>query len=346
MKTGEKTKMKTTITAVAFAAALSATVFADKVTLKSGSVLTGEAGEISGDEIAFKSDDLGDIKIKLEKIASLESAKKHVIVYKDATREEKELAVDEGALLRDGNKLDMGKVKAIDPAPEAWHGSVNLSASMARGNTVSESATLLADASRRWEWNRLTSSLGYYFAQSGDSKDSKQKTASRFEIQAQDDIFIADSPLYVYGNGKYEFDKIMDLNRRIRLGAGLGYQWLDGLDFGIGKFSFSQEAGFAWVDEKYRRNSGEDYATARYAHHLTWDVAHVENLQFTHNLEYLPDLEDLGDNYLIDSDAGFTYTFLPSWQIIGKLEWDYSRRTAPGVKHSDFRYMLGLGYKW
>ena len=138
----------------------------------------------------------------------------------------------------------------------------------------------------------------------------------------------------------------MDLNRRIRLGAGLGYQWLEGADTFAGKFSFNQEAGFAWVTEKYRRNDDDDYATVRYAHHAIWDVKWVENLQFTHNFEYLPDLEEMGDNYLIDSDVGFTYTFLPAWQIIGKLEWDYSRKTADGVKHSDFRYMLGLGYKW
>ena len=106
--------MQKTLAAV-FAAAIAATAAADKVTLKSGSFLTGEAGEISGGEIAFKSDDLGDIKIKIENIASLESSKKHTVVYKDATKEEKELAIDDGAIMRDGDKLDMGKVKAIDP---------------------------------------------------------------------------------------------------------------------------------------------------------------------------------------------------------------------------------------
>lgn len=338
--------MKTAAAAFAAAALAVSAAQADKVTLKSGSFLTGTAGEISGGEIKFKSDDLGDISIKIEKIASLESAEKHVVVYADKTREETELVIDDGALMKDGSRLDMSKVKKIDPEEEAWHGSVNLSASMARGNTVSESATLLADASRRWEYNRFTSSLGYYFAQSGDSKDSKQKTASRFEISGQDDIFFFGDGVYSYVNGKYEFDKIMDLDRRIRLGLGLGYQWLEGVECAAGKFSFSQEAGFAWVDEKYERSSEKDYATLRYAHHFTWTPGWFSNFDVVHNLEYLPDLEDLGDNYLIDADAGFTYMFLPSWQVIGKVEWDYSRRTAPGVKHSDLRYMLGLGYKW
>ena len=337
--------MKSRLLTAAAAAAIASFAMADKVTLKSGSFLTGTAGEISGETIKFKSDDLGDIVIKLANIASLESSVKHTIVYKDKTVEEKELVVDEGDLMRDGDKLDMSKVKVIDPEAEAWHGSLNLSAAMARGNTVSESATLLADASRRWEHNRLTSSLGYYFAQSGDSKQSKQKTASRFEITAQDDIFLLDK-VYTYVNGKYEFDKIMDLEYRLRAGLGLGYQWMEGLDFGAGKMSFNQEFGFAWVDEKYKHNDSDDYATLRYAHHFNWNPCGVEKFDLFHNLEYLPDLEDLGDNYIVDADAGFTYMFLPSWQFIGKVEWDYSRRTAPGVKHSDFRYMLGVGYKW
>lgn len=337
--------MKSMLIAAAAAAATLA-VQADKVTLKSGSFLTGEAGEISGEELKFKSDDLGDISIKIANIASFESDRKHTIVFNDKTTAEKEIVVDEGALMVDGDKLDMSSVKAIDPEPEEWHGSINLSASMARGNTVSESATLLADAARRWEYNRFTSSLGYYFAQSGDSKDTKQKTASRFELTAQDDIFYFGEGFYTYVNGKYEFDKIMDLDRRIRLGAGVGYQWLEGADFGIGAVSFNQELGFSWVDEKYEHMDGDDYATLRYAHHLSWTPGMIENFDIVHNFEYLPDLEDMGDNYIIDADAGFTYMFLPSWQIIGKVEWDYSRRTAPGVKHSDLRYMLGLGYKW
>ena len=51
-------------------------------------------------------------------------------------------------------------------------------------------------------------------------------------------------------------------------------------------------------------------------------------------------------NYIVDADAGFTYAILPSWQIVGKVEWDYKKKVGEGVKHSDLRYLLGLGYKW
>ena len=74
-------------------------VFADKVNLISGSSLSGKAGVVQGDKIVFVSDDLGEIKIPVEKIASLESDNEHVIEYKDGTKTEKKVTVEEGAFV-------------------------------------------------------------------------------------------------------------------------------------------------------------------------------------------------------------------------------------------------------
>ncbi len=330
-----------------FAVAFYATaLMADKVYLKSGSVLSGKAGDVVGDAIKFDSDDLGVISIKLKNIKTLESSRTHVVRYKDNTQVTKVLSVKDGALVDGNNEFDMTNVKAVDPEPEVWHGSVNLAAGMARGNTVSESASLSADASRKWDSNRFTSSLGYYFSQSGDTKADKQKTENRFEVQAQEDYFLLPK-LYTYLNGKFETDQIMDLDYRLRLGAGLGYQWLESEDvFSLGKMSFNQELGAAWVREEYENEYKDDFATVRYAHHFMWDFVNVEGLQFFHNLEFLPDVSDPAENYLIDADAGLSWAFRSNWQLMAKFEWDYKSKVADGVKHSDLRYILALGYKW
>ena len=321
-------------------------LMADKVYLKSGSYLTGTAGDVVGDSIKFNADDLGEVTVKLANIVKLESSREHVVQYTDLTTEKKTLTVKDGALVEGEKKLDMSNVKAVDPVVETWHGSVNLAASMARGNTVSEKASLTADLSRRWEKHRFTSALGYYFAQSGDTKVDKQKTENRFELSAQEDYFFM-TKFYGYVNGKYEIDQIMDLDYRIRLGAGLGYQWLEGVDVaGLGKMSFNQELGGAWVKERYAHSYDDDFATVRYAHHYTWDFAKTEGLKFFHNFEYLPDLSDFAENYIIDADIGFSWAFSANWQFLAKFEWDYKSQVAEGVKHSDLRYILGLGYKW
>ena len=220
-------KMKTII--AAFAAIAASAAFADKVTLASGSSLTGATGVIRDGKVTFVSDDLGEIQIPVDKIALLESDKDHVVAYLDGTEATKKVTVKDGVLVEDGKKLDMAKVKAVDPIVETWHGSFNVSATATRGNTVGESATILADVSRRWEKDRLTAGTGYFFNQSGDSKETKQKTVSRFELQAQEDHFWQPK-LYTYVNGKYEFDRIMDLEYRARIGAGLGYQWFEKRD--------------------------------------------------------------------------------------------------------------------
>lgn len=340
--------MNTKTLAAAFAAALVACgAFADKVTMKSGSVVTGTADVMRDGKLKFKSDDLGDLVIDVKNIAKLESSGDHVVQYVDMTKETKKLVVVDGDYAESsGEKLDMTNVKAIDPEVQSWHGSVNFSGTATRGNTVGESATVTADIAKRWDRDRLTADAGYFFAQSGDSKQSKQKTTSRFEAQAQEDHFWTGEGFYNYVNGKYEFDRIMDLEYRWRVGTGVGYQWFENENFGFGKMSFNQEVGMAYICEKYEHVKSDDYGTFRYAHHFAWEIAAVENLSLTHNFEWLPQVDKWEDNYLIDTDVGITYAFSANWQLVAKAEWDYKKKVAPGVKHSDIRYILGIGYKW
>ena len=321
-------------------------VSADVIVMKSGAKFIGTVKHIEGGTVDFASEDVGDIKIKQDNVVSMITDKPNPVEFNDKHIETGVVARGEQGFTLDGNALNMGDVKSVNPIPETWHGSVNLSASAARGNTVSESVAMFADIARRWEKDRLTASAAYNFAQSGDSKKSKQKTSNRFELQAQEDHFWT-SMFYSYVNGKYEYDRIMNLDYRYRLGLGLGLQWLEGRAFeNFGKWSFSQEAGVSWVKERYKSSLDDDYAAFRYAHHLAWDPNWIAGFNFTHNFEYLPELDDWADNYIIDSDVGFTYAFMANWQLIGKVEWDYKSKVGAKTKHSDLRYMLGVGYKW
>ena len=335
---------KTLVCATAFCIALVAS--ADVIVMKSGAKLIGTVKHISGGTIEFASDDVGTVKIKQDNVVSMTTDEAKPVEYVDEREESGVVSCSNGVYSIDGRTVDMKEVKAVVPVKETWHGSVNLSASAARGNTVSETVTLMADAARRWENDRFTAAAAYYFAQSGDSKESKQKTDDRFEIHAQEDHFWT-KMFYSYINGKYEYDRIMELDYRLRLGAGIGLQWLEGRAFdGFGAWSFNQELGASWVKERYESDFTDDYAAFRYAHHLTWDPGWLDGFLFTHNFEYLPDTADWAENYIIDSDFGFTYAFKANWQLLGRVEWDYKSVVGEGTKHSDLRYTLGLGYKW
>ena len=243
--------MNTKLLAAAFAAACAASALADKVTLKSGSFLTGTAGEVAGDKLKFASDDLGDIEIAVANIASLESDRTHVVQYRDLSTETKAVGIRDGAFVVGADKLDMSNVKAIDPAAETWHGSVNFAFQSARGNTYNNTGSLIADANRRWEDDRVKGLFGYYYSESGASKHTKEKSTDRWEIEGQHDHFWKPT-VYSYENARWEKDNIAGLDYRLRLGAGAGYQWLEKTAYdSTGVWTFSQEAGLAWIRSSF-----------------------------------------------------------------------------------------------
>lgn len=342
--------MNTRLLAAVLTAALAVTAAqADKVLLKSGSSLTGTAGKIDGDKLVFTSDDIGEVKIDLKNIVVLESEGSHQIVYADDSQETTTaLTVDQGVLNLNGQKLDMSKVKAIDPAVETWHGSVNVSYQSNRGNTYKNAASLLADVNRRWEKDRVKGNFGYYYSETGTTKDNKEKDTDRWEIEGQHDHFWS-TAFYNYESARYEQDKIAGLDSRLRLGLGGGYQWLDKGSFdSLGVLSFNQELGAAWIKADYKDRDPDaesSYATLRYAHHLTYLPKWHTDVEVFHNLEYLPQVDDWA-NFLMKSDIGLTTKIIMNFDLLMKIEWDYNSCPSVGRKSSDTRYIVGLGYKW
>ena len=259
---------KSLVAALAAACALAAA--ADTLVFKSGSRLEGEVVRITGGEVTFKSDDVGEVKVKAEKLVSIETKKPATVQYNDRSRRDGVVAMKDGKYTLNKEELDMGDVKAVNPEEEAWHGSVGFSGTAARGNTVSENATVLADLNRRWESDRLTANFGYFFAQNGTSRYNKEKTEDRIDFGTQFDHFWV-TKVYSYVNGRYERDGINNLQYRYRAGTGVGYQWLEGQTFeSTGKWSINQEVGLTYIKEKYEHIGDDDRCAFRYAHHVAW----------------------------------------------------------------------------
>ena len=333
----------------AVSALIVSAAFADKVTLKSGSFLTGTVTGASGDEITFKSDDLGEVKIKVANIESLEDAGEHVVRYKDNTRETKRLAVDAGAYVVGEKVLDMSNVKDIDPEEEAWHGSINFAYNATRGNTRENSATVLANINRRWEKDRINGDLGYYYTKTGTSGGDDQRTKDKWEVELKHDHFWLPK-VYSYEDLKWERDVIQDLNARYRVGAGLGYQWLDNDVFeSTGKWSFNQELGVNWIKEEFAEETDDDkkdgFCALRYGHHFEWEPVWTPGLSLFHNAEILPEVDEW-KKFLAKADIGIMTKLIYDFDLLAKIEWEYNSKPAGDRKYEDIRYILGVGYTW
>ena len=330
------------------AALLAGAVFADKVTLKSGSFLTGEAGLIQNGKLVFKSVDLGDFKIDIANIKSLDVEKSHVIQYVDNTKAEKVLAVRDGALWSGNGPLDMANVKATDPVEETWHGSVNVAFNAARGNTYDNAAAVLANLNRRWEKDRLNVDFAYNYAENSQTGNETQKTKDRWEVEAKHDHFWWEK-VYNYEDLKWERDMIQNLLARYRVGLGGGYQWLENKAFeSTGKWNLNQELGVNYIKEEFEGVSDAKeggFCALRYGHHFGYIPKWAETIEIFHTFEILPEVDEW-EKFLAKADVGFTTKVIYDFDLIAKIEWDYNSKPAGDRKKDDMRYIVGLGYKW
>ena len=303
------------------AALIGVTAFADKVYLKSGSVLTGKVLGTKDGVVKFESDDFGVLDVKPVSVE----------IIKDQAEK----------------PIPVTTISEIPKEPETWHGSIVGAYNASRGNTHEDNWSVLANLKRKWELDRVNFDLGYYYSETGKSGGDRQKTTDRWEIEGQHDHFWL-AALYHYENIKWERDMITLLENRYRVGLGLGYQWLDGVvEEHTGKWSFNQEAGLNWVREEYEKQDTkeEGFAAVRYAHHLTFVPCGFEKTEFFHNLEVLPEVDDW-DKYLAKTNLGLSTALVYDFTFNARVEWDYDSQPAAGRKKDDLRYILGLGYKW
>ena len=136
-----KENMSNKLMFAALAAACTLAATADTLVFKSGSRLEGEVVRITGGEVTFKSDDVGEVKVKLDKLSAIDTKKSATVQYNDRSRRDGVVAMKDGKYTLNKEELDIDDVKAVNPEEEAWHGSLGFSGTAARGNTVTSATT-------------------------------------------------------------------------------------------------------------------------------------------------------------------------------------------------------------
>ena len=91
---------------------------ADVIVMKSGAKFIGTVKHIEGGTIDFASEDVGDIKIKQDNVVSMTTDKANPVEFNDKHVETGVVGRDEKGFTLDGDALDMGKVKSVNPTPE------------------------------------------------------------------------------------------------------------------------------------------------------------------------------------------------------------------------------------
>lgn len=331
---------------VSFVLALAAVAAsADEVIFKSGDKLTGTVKSMDGGKMVFESKVAGELTLKMDDILTFSTEKPVALELKDGEK----VSLPTATQTKDGgiaSAPEGGKVYAladiakVNPPPVKWTGSVSAGATFIRGNTHSDSEAVALDAARRTDRDRITVLGNYYFAEEADRGSSEDHTtADNWFIKGQYDYFLGRTKNYLYGNVKYEKDRIAYLDKRVSPGAGWGYQWFESPDFNL-----NTEAGGTWIYERYTDpDETRTYTAGRLAYHV--DKSFNKAVKLYHNLEYIPSTKRI-DTYLVNADAGLQASITSRLALDLKAQMAYNSQPAEDTKKTDTRYITSLVWKF
>ena len=296
---------------------------ADQVFLKNGDRLSGTISHLTDGTLTLKSDLVGEITIPLANIQTFASESPVEIHLKDGAvlnqavrvAEGNQFAIEDGETLR-AQTFNVEDVVSVNPPAKPkpkWTGSVSGAWASTHGNTKTETISASVNMSKRTEKDRTTVSADY-----GKGKQEDKDTG---EDETIEDWWRA---------------SIAELDRRVTVGIGGGYQWIESDDM-----SFSTEAGAASLYEKFDNQTDSNSELSMQAGY-NFDKKITEGMKFVHDLTYYPAFDRFSDYYLTTTAevrAALVKNMFANFKVI----FNYDTTPAIGQGSTDVKYLFGIG---
>jgi putative salt-induced outer membrane protein YdiY len=322
----------------------------DQVFLKNGDRLSGQILQISKDSLTLNTLYAGYIRVTLEEVASLSTDNAMQVSRPDGTIVSRKLEISDPGrvnLVEDPNQPSQAETVLLSEitvmqeqsAQAKWKGNLAGGLTMMSGNTSSESISTSLDLQKRSKTDRVTfAGEMAHTAQEDHDTGEENTTEDWWKTRGKYDYFLT-RKFYVFGNGRYETDRVADLTRRVVFGGGPGYQWYESP-----ALNFLTEAGIAEVIEEYEDDTNTTKEISyQFGSHL--DSQLNRKLKVLHDFSYFPSMEQFSDYYLTTSGElryGLTHKLFASFKVI----FDYDSTPAEDADATDIKYMLGIGYEF
>jgi putative salt-induced outer membrane protein YdiY len=330
-------------------AGLAHSVYADEIIFINGDRLTGKIDHVLEGKLVFKSDVIGKVTIDMSKIqtfstddpVSVHLKDDNVLLQKIESSEAGRFAI-KGTDTVKAQEFNITSISSINPPPKPepkWTGNISAGFTSTHGNTTTDNVSASVNLSKRTEKDRTKLSADYAKARQKDPETGEKNTTEDWwRSKAKYDYFFS-KKLYGYVDGRYEKDAIAELDRRMIVGVGGGYQWIESEDM-----NFSTEAGVASLYEKFDNQTDSNSEISVQAGY-NFDKRLMKNVKFIHDLTYYPSIEKFSDYFLTSTAevrANFTETMFTNFKVI----FGYDATPAIGKGGTDVKYIWGIGYNF
>jgi len=320
--------------------------YGDEIHLKNGDRLTGKINNLVGGKLVFNSDAAGKVTVNLADIQTFSSDEPIKVNLKDGTGLTQKIisAVPdrftiEGTDTTKAQEFAVSDIESINPPIPRWTGDISAGLTITHGNTETETVSASANFAKRTEKDRTTVNADYAKGEQRD-KDTGEDVVIEdwWRAKAKYDYFFS-KKLYAYVDGRYEKDAVAELDRRVIVGLGAGYQWIES-----GDMNFSSELGLASLYEKFDNQTDSNSEISLQVGY-NFDMMIRKNIKFVHDLTYYPSIDKFSD-YFLTTTAGvradLTETFFATFKTI----FNHDSTPAAGSHESDIKYFFGLGYRF
>ncbi len=332
-----------------FTLMFSATSIADEVYFKNGDRLSGQIVRLTDGKLVLTSKVAGEVTVSLADVKTFSSDAPVEVHLKDGTvlrqpvvaAEPNEFAIKAGESLKP-QSFPLADVTSINPPPAPkpkWTGSISGSLSLTSGNTEASSIAGSVSLARRSEQDRTTADADIAQSNQTDPDTGEGRTTENWwRLRGQYDYFFT-KKFFGFANGRYEKDDIARLERRVVVGGGAGYQWIE-----TPKTLFSTNLGLASLFEKYKRQPDTNnqlslQAGYNFSHQL------AKTTRLLHDLTWYPSLEEFSD-FFLTSTAEVRTNLTKSMFANFKVIFNYDATPALSRESTDIKYLLGVGFNF
>jgi putative salt-induced outer membrane protein YdiY len=323
--------------------------YGDEIQLKNGDRISGKIQNLVDGKLTIKSDVAGTVTVDLSNIQTLSSDEPIEVNLKDKTGFTQKVSsaaagrfAVEGSESVKAQEFAVADIVSINPPPKPipkWTGDISIGITSTHGNTKTDIITASANFTKRTEQDRTTINMDYARGEQEDPDTGETViTENWWRAKGKYDYFFS-RKMYGYLNGRYEKDSVAKLDRRVIVGVGGGYQWIESKDM-----NFSSEFGLASLYEKFN-NETESKSEISLELGYNFDKTLRKNIKFVHELSYYPAVDKFSDYYLTTS-AGVRADFTEKFFATFKTIFNFDSTPAIGAGSTDVKYFFGLGYRF
>ena len=183
--------------------------YADEVTLKGGDVSRGKVIEQNDDGILLEHQDLGQIRIASDRIASVLNASDKTTQSPDPAKPE--TGPSSSRHLVKEPTFDRLKAFSIRAREKGWSSSIDLSLASETGNTDERSFRVGGRLGREYSNIKFTSDLTYY-----NKESDGEITDDKLTIGLVRDKSFEDSDWFFFMMGRYDYDRFESWRPRLQ----------------------------------------------------------------------------------------------------------------------------------